>query len=78
MNLIQDESIEVVRENPGQQLKRLRKSLGITQEVLADILCVTKLTIVRWENSTREIKGCALKLVNTLTRYNLWKKEIEG
>lgn len=39
------------------RLKELRKEKGLTQQGLADIVGVTKRTIIAWENSERDIKS---------------------
>lgn len=38
------------------RLKELRKEKGLTQEVLAHKIGVSKITILRWENGERQIK----------------------
>ncbi len=38
----------------GHQLKELRNLKGITQQNLADIFCVSKMTISAWENNKQE------------------------
>lgn len=39
------------------RLKELRKEKGLTQQGLADIVGVTKRTIIAWENNERDIKS---------------------
>ncbi len=39
------------------RLKELRKEKGLTQQGLADIVGVTKRTIIAWENGERDIKS---------------------
>lgn len=39
------------------RLKKLRKSKGMTRVELAELMGVTKLTILNWEHGTHEIKG---------------------
>ena len=38
------------------RLKELRKEKGLTQVELANIVNVSKITILRWENGERQIK----------------------
>lgn len=43
------------------RLKQLRKSKGIARVELAELMNVTKLTILNWEHGTHEIKGSNAK-----------------
>lgn len=43
------------------RLKQLRKSRGMTRVELAELMKVTKLTILNWEHDTHEIKGSNAK-----------------
>lgn len=43
------------------RLKKLRKSKGMTRVELAELMGVTKLTILNWEHGTHEIKGSNAK-----------------
>ena len=43
------------------RLKQLRKSKGMTRVELAELMNVTKLTILSWEHGTHEIKGSNAK-----------------
>lgn len=43
------------------RLKQLRKSRGMTRVELAELMNVTKLTILNWEHGTHEIKGSNVK-----------------
>lgn len=43
------------------RLKELRKKAGYTQDELAELLEVTKLTIFNWENGKHEIKADKIK-----------------
>lgn len=43
------------------RLKQLRKSRGMTRVELAELMNVTKLTILNWEHGTHEIKGSNAK-----------------
>ena len=43
------------------RLKKLRESRGITRVELAELMNVTKLTILNWEHGTHEIKGSNAK-----------------
>lgn len=58
----------------GEQIKRLRKRLKLTQVEFADLLWVTKLTVSRWETSGRQCKGPAMRLINILEKYEWWDK----
>lgn len=43
------------------RLKQLRKSRGMTRVELAELMNVTKLTVLNWEHGTHEIKGSNAK-----------------
>lgn len=43
------------------RLKKLRKSKGMTRVELAELMNVTKLTVLNWEHGTHEIKGSNAK-----------------
>lgn len=43
------------------RLKQLRESRGMTRVELAELMKVTKLTILNWEHGTHEIKGSNAK-----------------
>ena len=45
------------------RLKELRKEKGLTQDDLAELLEVTKVTIFNWENGVSSIKPDRLKKV---------------
>jgi len=62
----------------GDQIKRLRKHLKLTQSEFGDILGVSKICVARWEINERQCKGTALVLMNILSKYNLWESEING
>lgn len=36
----------------GQKIKKIRKNMGLSQEVLGEILCVSRQTITKWETDT--------------------------
>lgn len=51
------------------RLKQLRESKGMTRVELAELMDVTKLTILNWELGTNEIKGSnARKLADRVSR----------
>lgn len=47
-------------------LRRIRKALGLTQEKLAKVLGVTRLSVTRWETGTRSISGMAARLIQRI------------
>jgi putative transcriptional regulator len=58
----------------GQQLKRLRKRLDLTQKQLGVELGVTENTIARWERDEVKMGEPAAKLLRTLKRKPGGKK----
>lgn len=46
----------------GDELKKHRSALGLTQSDLSVALCVTKRAVVSWETGTRNMPLCAEKL----------------
>jgi|HubBroStandDraft_4_1064222.scaffolds.fasta_scaffold32474_6 DNA-binding transcriptional regulator YiaG len=68
--------VELKTISTGEQIKRLRKFLCLTQEEFADLLHVEKLCVTRWETNMRKCKGPALRLINILSENNLWEKYI--
>ena len=47
-------------------IKNFRKEHNLTQLALANILCVSKRTIQKWERGVNSIKGCAAVLLSLL------------
>jgi len=58
------------------QMKQKRKQLGITQKELADLICVSKPTVERWETSDKPITGPVVLLLELLTEDTLAYMEI--
>ena len=51
----------------GEDLKRLRTKLGVTQKKFAELICVSKPTVERWErDSKKPITGPVVALVRIL------------
>ena len=51
----------------GEDIKLLRKKLGMTQKQFADFLRISQKTIERWETGDNEISGPVIPLVKILT-----------
>ncbi len=49
-----------------QQIKRLRKSLGLTQQGFADRLGIPQVTVGRWEAGMHSPRGLSLKALREL------------
>lgn len=47
-------------------IKNFRKEHDLTQLALANILCVSKKTIEKWEQGVNSVKGCAAVLLSLL------------
>jgi len=48
------------------EFKRIRQAMGLTQQALADLLGVTRLTIARYETRARRIPEMAARLLMRL------------
>lgn len=53
----------------GDDIKRLRNILGMTQLEFARLTCSSKRTVENWETNTEKIKGPIVTLVELLLRY---------
>lgn len=47
-------------------VKKFRKENDLTQYALANILCVSKKTVEKWEQGANAVKGCAAVLLSLL------------
>ena len=56
------------KELQPEDIKLVRRRLKLTQADFADLLCVSKQTVVRWENGTTRITGSVVFAVETLIR----------
>ena len=60
-------------ETMGQRIKALRIKQGMTQEYLAELMCIPKSTISAYENDKVDIKSSVIKdlagLLNTTANY---------
>ena len=56
----------------GSQIRKLRKSLNLTQEQMAEKLKIKKLAVTRWELGERKCRGASKLLIEVLTKFNLW------
>ncbi len=52
----------------GEELRRIRKRLGLTQAALADRLAVTSTTVARWERGEVPIREPMARLVRLLAK----------
>jgi len=50
------------------QVKRLRKSLSLSQTVFAELMGVSHATVVAWENGVNIPAGAASRLMDILTK----------
>lgn len=59
----------------GRRIREQRKKMGMTQEELADRMCVTKPSISQYENDKVDIKGSVIielaEILNTTAGYLL-------
>lgn len=55
----------------SQEIKEVRKSLKLTQQEFADLLCCSKPTVVRWESNTEPITGPVVFAIYALMHSDL-------
>ena len=68
-------------ESLGQRIKSQRTTLGLTQEQLAELMCIPKSTISAYENDKVDIKGSVLtelsRVLETTPNYLLGVAETD-
>jgi DNA-binding transcriptional regulator YiaG len=57
------------------EVKRLRRKLGMTQRKLADALGVTQTSVARWEMGMHQIEEPTARLLKLLVKMNTNTKE---
>jgi DNA-binding transcriptional regulator YiaG len=50
----------------GQEVKRIRQALGLSQQEFADRLGVHKVTLAKWETDAQGMRGPAERLIRLL------------
>jgi DNA-binding transcriptional regulator YiaG len=70
-------SIDISNKMTSTQIKALRKSLGLTQQGLADMVAATQVTVARWETGVNEPKGAYLKALNAIATTTKVKTKIK-
>ena len=63
-----------IRTSP-RDIRNLRRKLGITQEVFAQMLHVNIRTVIRWENNTAKLQSKHKAMIRTLK--SMKKNELE-
>ncbi len=58
-----------------QQIKRIRKNLGLTQEAFGRLLGVPQVTVGRWEAGMHSPRGLILKALRELAEKAKRKKK---
>ena len=71
-------SIDINNVVTSTQIKALRKSLGLTQQQLADVIAATQVTVARWETGGNEPKGAYLKALQELATKAKTKTKRRG
>jgi DNA-binding transcriptional regulator YiaG len=56
------------------QVKRIRVTLGLTQQQLADFIGATQVAVARWETGLHKPRGANLKLLKELAEKARAKK----
>lgn len=59
------------------EIKAIRKMLGLTQKEFAQLICSSKASVERWERSEGTITGPVVLLLKMLERYPQYVKELE-
>ena len=59
----------------GQELRDIRKRLGLTQAALAERLAVTTTTLARWERNELPVRESMARFVRLLHQVESEKKE---
>lgn len=60
----------------GQELRDIRKSLGLTQAALAERLAVTTTTLARWERNELPMRESMARFVRLLYQVERDQKEV--
>jgi DNA-binding transcriptional regulator YiaG len=61
----------------GDELKQIRASLGMTQEVFADLVRVTRVTVARWEAGLANIPPFVEWALNLLQENHRLKRKLK-
>ena len=69
-------SLEVspVQEYSAKEIAAIRKRTGVSQELFAEFLGVTKRTIAAWENGTRKPSATTRRLLEIIDKDRIMKK----
>lgn len=59
----------------GEEMRRLRKRMGLTQEKLGEKIGVAENTIARWERNEMKINEPAARLLRTIAGAGREKKK---
>lgn len=61
----------------SEDIKKIRKQIGLTQKEFAELVGCSKSTIERWETSSEAIRGPIVLAIKMLERYPEYPKQIE-
>lgn len=61
-----------------EQVKKIRKQLGLSQEKLAQALGVSRLAVIRWENGQRYASGLAVRFLKHLSKCSQSRGSVRG
>ena len=67
---------DIEKEVDANFVKNLRKKLGMSQNVFASVLGVTKKTIEKWEQGVNPVKGCSARLLFLINTDDTLIKQI--
>lgn len=61
----------------SEDIKKVRKQIGLTQKEFAELVSCSKSTIERWETSSESIRGPIVLAIKMLEKYPEYPKQIE-
>lgn len=61
----------------AEDIKKIRKQIGLTQKEFGELVSCSKSTIERWETSSEPIRGPIVLAIKMLERYPEYTKQIE-
>jgi DNA-binding transcriptional regulator YiaG len=57
------------------RIRKIRETLGLTQQQMADFIGATQVAVARWETGLHKPRGANLKLLNELAQKAAKKRQ---